>query len=290
MPWRDDRIKRWLDPERSGEAPYWHLRLEEVPDNRQAGLDALRDLVEIAHRDALNRLEEAVAPSLAPTAGGAVPLPGSNYPSGLHTTTLQGYMGEVMAGLIAENFGPLETEWEVPAFTFRAHDAAFHHLEKRRLTGIDAHPVPGKGGNDCLAFQRDGDQILAFLVCEAKCTQDHRSELINEGHQQLSENEAHIPVDLMQLIEVLRANGETQWVKALSALLIVSADAAPKHCDLFVYVCGRGRQDGGPWIAAKNAHYRATRELEAAELRLESFAEVLGAAYPGHEVERDSDS
>lgn len=290
MPWKSEDLRKWLTPERSGGSPYWHLRLREVPPERPAGLAALEALVGKAHEDALKMLQEVASPSLDPMAeeDDVPPPPGSNYPHDLYTTTLQGYMGEIIAGLIAENFEPLEREWEVPAFTFRRHDAAIHLLEARRLTGIAAHPIPGRFGTDCLAFQKEEDEVIAFLTCEAKCTHKHRSTLISEGHEGLSDNKAHIPVDLIQLIQVLQSMGEDKWVSALSALLVSSPSEAPEHCDLFVYVCGKGRNNGQPWMDTESPHskYKAKRELEAAELQFNEFDDVLEAAYPGHSIER----
>lgn len=294
MSWTDDRIEPWLTPERSGAAPYRHLRLREQPDGRDEGVDALAGLVAAAHEDAIAWLRSISANALDPLggAGGDTPPPlGSNYPHGLHTTTLQGYLGEIIAGLIAENYRPFDLDWEVPVFLFRNHDAAFNQLERQRALGSAAVPVPGRFGNDCLAFAREDGEVSAFLTCEAKCTADHSSSLIASGHEQLSSNDAHIPVDLLQLLDVLRSRGgaeDATWVAQLSPLLTHSASEAPEHYDLFVYVCGRERRDRGPWMStdAPHARYEADRNLEATEIRFEDIDAVIVTAYPGHSIDR----
>jgi hypothetical protein len=297
LPWRDDKLGEWLAPERSGEAPYWHLRLREQANKRSDGLDSLATLVEAAHADALNWLQgigaEAFDPLRQPDAGeNTLPPLASNYPHGLHTVTLQGYLGEILAGLIAENYRPFDLDWEVPVFLFRNHDAAIHQLERQRLLGTAAVPVPGRFGNDCLAFTRADGQVSAFLTCEAKCTQTHRSSMIAEGHEQLSSNNAHIPVDLSQLLGILRSREDADaeaWVAELSPLLTLPERAAPEHYDLFVYVCGKERQDGRPWMSTSSAHdrYTSDRELEAAEVRFDEIDEVILTAYPGHTISRE---
>jgi hypothetical protein len=298
--WIDDSIEEWLVPERSGESPYRHLRLRERPDGRDVGLKALAKLVEAAHEDAITWLRSISTNALDPLQGAedgateanAPPPPGSNYPHGLHTITLQGYLGEILAGLIAENYRPFDLDWEVPVFLFRHHDAAFNQLERQRFLGSAAvRPVPGRFGNDCLAFTREDGEVSAFLTCEAKCTASHDASLIADGHKQLSSNDAHIPVDLYQLLDVLRSRGDPEadtWVTQLSPLLTLSASDAPQHYDLFVYVCGRDRQKGGPWMSTSSAHarYEAERELEAAEVRFEDIDAVIVTTYPGHSISR----
>lgn len=294
MPWTDDRLKRWLAAQRSGESPYRHLRLREQPDGREEGLVALTTLVEAAHEDAIAWLQSISTSALDPldgAEGDIPPPPGSNYPHGLHTITLQGYLGEILAGLIAENYRPFDLDWEVPVFLFRNHDAAFNQLERQRFLGSAAVPVPGRFGNDCLAFAREDGEVSAFLTCEAKCTSSHNASLIASGHEQLSSNSAHIPVDLLQLLDVLRSRDGAEadtWVAQLSPLLTLSASEAPEHYDLFVYVCGRERQDGGPWMSTTTAHdrYEADRDLEAAEVRFEDIDAVIVTAYPGHLINR----
>jgi hypothetical protein len=301
LPWTDDRLKQWLAPQHSGESPYRHLWLREQADGRGDGLKALAEMVGAAHQDAINWLRSISTDALDPLQGSEDeaaagendhPPPGSNYPHGLHTTTLQGYLGEVLAGLIAENYRPFDLDWEVPVFLFRRHDAAFNELERQRFLGsAAARRVPGKFGNDCLAFMKEDGEISAFLTCEAKCTASHDASLIAEGHKQLSSNNAHIPIDLYQLLDILRSQGDHDaeaWVEQLSPLLTLSASDAPRHYDLFVYVCGRGRKNGKPWMSTSSAHdkYEAERDLEAAEVRFEDIDAVIVTAYPGHSVNR----
>ena len=294
MSWKDDTLGEWLAPERSGEAPYRHLRLREQANKRTEGLSALAPLVESAHSDALDWLKgiaaEAFDPLCPPDAGESIVPPlASNYPHSLHTTTLQGYLGEILAGLIAENYRPFDLDWEVPVFLFRNHDAAINQLERQRFLGTAAVPVPGRFGNDCLAFTRVDGQISAFLTCEAKCSRSHNASLIAAGHEQLSSGDAHIPVDLYQLLGLLRSRGDAEaesWVAELSPLLTMSDSDAPQHYDLFVYVCGKERQDGGPWMSTDSAHkkYTAERELEAAEVRFDEIDEIIVTVYPGHTI------
>jgi len=48
----------------------------------------------------------------------------------LNRITLQGYLGETLAGLAVEHFGAFgKRDWHVPAFLFRFHDQEFQHLD-----------------------------------------------------------------------------------------------------------------------------------------------------------------
>lgn len=292
MGWRSDQLTAWLQGCTTDNGDYRHCRLEECAGaSREDGLEALREVVERAHEDARDRLQALTAINLNPI--GQPPPPASvTYPADLHTTTLQGYLGEIMAGVVAENFAPHAREWEVPAFLFRAHVGAFQALERRRQLGGPATPIPGRTGDDCVAFVRDDDgEIAEWLMCEAKCSHDHASALIRQGHKQLSVP-LRVPVDLLQLIDILKDSTDPEaadWIDAIRLLLHQALAAeAPERFDLFMYVCGRAPINESNWIPSGAPHedYAGNRPLEAVEFHLDDFDEALEHIYPGHEVQR----
>lgn len=289
MVWSDADFRAWLVPVTTGDDPYWHSRLSEDDEARAAGYAALRRLASRAHADAQSRLDRAFEPTLDPTGEGA--RPGyAEYPERLHTTVLQGYLGELLAGLIAENHNPHGRAWIVPAFLFRGHAAAFQELVRQRQLGRPPRPIPGRTGDDALAFEiDDDDHITAWLWIEAKCTHRHRSSLVGDGHETLSE-EIVVPVDLMQLIEILgdSANPDSaRWIAGLRELFF-SPSPAPRH-DMLVYVCGKKPRRTGDWLPTDRPHRKYTRggPLHAVEIHLDPFDDALGAAYPKHVIERD---
>lgn len=292
MAWRSDAFREWFVAELTASGAYRHLKLTELAERRAAGLAELEILAREAHRDAGERLNALMAISLDPMDPGVETAAQQlKYPDALGTTTLQGYLGEVFAGLIVENFDPHEQTWLVPAFLFRTHSAAAQALERRRQLGGPATPIPGRTGDDALAFVKDADgRIAAWLYGEAKCTHDHAAALINAGHKQLSAA-FYRPVDLTALIDILQSKPDAEsaaWVDALRLLLFVSAADAPPRFDMFVYLCGRHPKQAGSWMPTHepSAHYAGGRNLEAIEVHLEDFDAVLTAAYPEHVVSR----
>jgi len=220
---------------------------------------------------------------LDPTARAGAP----GFPDDLETTTIQGYLGEVMAGLIAETYAPHDREWKVPAFLFRGHQAAFQSLERARQQGSSTPKAsPGRTGDDALAFEvSDDGQITAWLFGEAKCTQTHNSQLIRDGHDQLSATE-WLPVDLPQLIDIMESKGDSdaqRWAHALRVLNWASEATAPPRLDMFVYLCGQRPKKNRDWITPDKPHdrYSGGKPLEAVEVHFEDFENVLKAAYPG---------
>jgi hypothetical protein len=285
--WVSPPLVEWLTAATTVNGTYRHTLLSEAPANRASGLAALGALTAEAHRDARERLERLAGISLDPLQG--APPDWRPYPDELHTSALQGYMGEVLAGVVAENYQPHGQPWTVPGFLFRGHQAAYQELERRRQLGGPARPIPGRTGDDALAFQVDEDgAVIAWLWAEAKCTHDHNSELINAGHRQLSAA-IRVPVDLVQLIDVLAESQDPsreRWIASLRELLY-SADPPPRY-DLFVYVCGRRPARRATWIPSDRPHanYSGAGPLAATEIHLSDFDEVLVAAYPQHVIDR----
>jgi hypothetical protein len=288
MTWESAELRAWLSVTEVVNGAYRHALLAEDLASRADGLASLCVLAENAHRDARERLERLIGISLDPLAG-APSLGWLRYPQDLHTSVLQGYLGELLAGLIAENYEPHGRGWTVPAFLFRGHLAAYQDLERRRQLGGPARPVPGRTGDDALAFEVDeGGAIVAWLWCEAKCTHDHQSGLISAGHEQLSAA-VRIPVDLAQLIDILTESPSPENVRWIASLreLLFSSDPPPRF-DMFVYVCGRKPKTRQSWIPQNAPHpkYASNGQLHAVEVHLDDFDGVLSATYPGHVIDR----
>jgi hypothetical protein len=133
----------------------------------------------------LERLRDLAGITLDPLGEPDTGDPALEYPHKLPLSTLQGYFGEVFAGLIVENGSALgESGWQVPAFLFRTHAVAFEQLELMRQTGQPLKGVPGRTGDDCMAFRRDSQgNIIRTLYCEAKCTLGHDTSLIADAHE-----------------------------------------------------------------------------------------------------------
>src|SRR5262245_54511535 len=94
----------WLRPTVTiGTPSYRHQDIREEPGSRALGMATLQQRVKAAHADVRRHLEQLFAIPLDPRGHKDV-LPG--YPGKLPDRTLKGYLGEVMAGVVAEEFSP----------------------------------------------------------------------------------------------------------------------------------------------------------------------------------------
>jgi len=283
-------LEEWLEtppnPPASGNPGFYSFRLlKEDHDHRpDAVINELRSIVQRAHEDAKCKLRRLAGLSLDPLGDNSRD-PTTGYPERLDIVTLQGYFGEIFAGIVAENFDHFgESGWEVPAYPFRFHDVAFAALEKWRQTGIQPGIIPGRTGDDMLAFLRDADgRITRSLVCEAKCTRTHQSHLISDAHKKASS--AHlIPLDLLRLIEILEDYDDyssRNWVYALRNLYIRGADESYERIDLVTYICGKSPSRGASWIPCDRPHsqYKVGRKLVAVEVHIEGIVELIKIVY-----------
>lgn len=246
---------------------------------------ALRAFCQNALEDFRRRVRTLLGVSLDPLQAG-VPDPLDGWPATCHPITLQGYFGETLAALMVERFPPFaENGWQVPGYLFRFHVAAFQQLEKLRQTCEQAKAIPGRTGDDCLAFQRDArGSITKALVCEAKCTSRHASSLLSDAHCKLSEP-LWKPVDLPQLIEVLMASANpdaASWIAPLRRLWLAEDPPANyERYDYLVYVCGRKPRARTAWLERNRAHrrYTANRRLEVVEVHFVGVSDLIQAVY-----------
>ncbi len=272
----------------SEDQKYQHRRLEENLDARASAINELQLIVYEAHEDARQRLRQLIGISLDPLDPFALAesdYPVEEYPKFLNIQALKGCFGEIFAGIVAENFPILGEKWEVPAYLFRFHLAAFQQLEMLRQTKGRAGQIPGRTGDDCVAFQRNSEgRIIRSLICEAKCTYKHDTTMIAEAHEKASAANL-TPIDLTQLIEILSDDDDSTavgWVKSLRELLFRSDFSDYERCDLVSYICGlppvRETTELIP-IHQPHPKYTANRRLEAVEIHLYDVEGLVAEAY-----------
>jgi hypothetical protein len=291
-------LANWLQStiQRSADKKYYHRRLEEnltvrtsIPSIHQE----LQKLIHQAHEDARKKLRNLVGIPQSLDLFEEQKTQGidstiiDDFPRYLELKTLKGYFGEIMAAVVAEHFKPLDEDWQVFAFPFRSHDAAYHALEKVRQEGGSAPTIPGRLGDDMLAFHCDDQgKITHVLFCEAKCTANHNSELVAEAHQKSSDNKI-IPVDCKLLIEILQdyaspGSDEEKWIHALRRLYFSHNNPTHERCDLVIYNCGLPPVKESTVIiptSIPHENYTARRRLEAVEIHLHDVNGLIEEAY-----------
>jgi hypothetical protein len=265
---------------------YRHRQLEEKAAFRAKILPQLKRIVYEAHEDARRRLRKIEDISLDRSGIPTGQDPAEGYPEWLPMSTLMGYFGEILAGLVCENYDPLEEmHWKVPAHLFRFHLEAFRYLERLRHGDVpQPRQVLGRKGDDCLAFALDENgRIIRTMFCEAKCLNKHDKRKIGEAHKKLSDK-VSISLDRQQLIDILMDSGDPEdvcWVEALRRLKFQSSDPGHERCDLVCYVCGNPPVRSDTWIPKESPHphYEGNRRLEAVEVYIHQVRRFVKEVY-----------
>ncbi len=294
--WKSDKLHKWLSNSviESADKRYKHRLLKENLSQRSDILDELKELIEQAHEDAKRHFRGFLANTLDLIGVSHIPDLAKKYPQCLPLTTLKGYFGEIFAGLITENLSPFGIDdWIVPAFLFRFHDAAFNELERIKQGGKPRKAIPGRFGNDCLAFQLGDDgRVRRSLICEAKCTSGHDTEMIKSAHQQISTPELR-PISVWQIIKILEERRQDDYtfglISALEALMLGEVSENYERCDLISYICGQPPVKTSTWIPTDTSHleYTGKRRLEAVETYLVEVDNFVQKIYSKAEDETE---
>ena len=279
--WLQSTVKE--NPQKS----YRHRVLKEDPNGRDQIIDKLTLYIQKAHEDARNQIRKPILNFLDPL--GVLPSTdrAEGYPELLHLTTLKGYFGEIFAGIIAENFSPFDiNDWKVPAYLFRFHLAAFQQLEYIRQTGIEATEIPGRTGDDCVAFQLNSEgEIIRGLYCEAKCNPASSRTVIKKAYAQVSKPAM---VDLLRMIEVLQDNDAPDAKRWINALFQLDFAPSPQYerYDLVSYI-SRPPVRNDYWLPVDEPliEYTGGRKLEAVEAHLTDIDELIQIVYARKKVE-----
>jgi len=292
-------LNAWLKAQPIGKTyAKYELRVwREVNGNFAALRDELIDYAQEALDDARARIRRGFEDNLSPFSE-PVDDPAAHYPAMLNRITLQGYLGETLAGLAVEHFGAFgKSDWHVPAFLFRFHDQEFQHLDlinERLLMGEPHDPDavaerrPGRTGDDALAFRIDKDgKITHVLALEAKCLIRSNSATIIDAHEKLAAG-ARRPSGIRELITLLSdyETPEAQaWVARLMDLYRDGFRTA-KRRDGLAYTIGDSPVKPATrlsWLPAKAPHtsYTAKRRFDAMEFQLEDLSGLIDTLYRG---------
>ena len=289
----------WLDEsvvETSGRKYTFRL-LKSISVFPEKIIDEIKVVVQDAHEDAKRRLRSLAGINLDPLGEPPVFDPAANYPECLDFQTLKGYFGEIFAGIVSVNYPHFgDNGWEMPVSLFRFHDLAFDQIERLHQDAGAAKRIPGRTGDDNMAFLRDKNgAITKVLICEAKCTADHSSTLISDAHEKISESNFK-PVSLRNLIDILQGYDDDEskkWVDALRQYFLSPKSSAPERYDLVSYACGRGPVSASrkSWIPSDRPHikYTGKRRLEAVEIHLFQVDKLILEVYRKQEQEVENE-
>ncbi|MBB6469952.1 hypothetical protein HNQ96_005846 [Aminobacter lissarensis] len=292
-------LNAWLvaHPLNGSHAKYELRVWREVNANFAALRDELIAYAQEALDDARARIRRGFEDNLSPFAD-PIDDPAAHYPAMLNRITLQGYLGETLAGLAVEHFGAFgKLDWHVPAFLFRFHDQEFQHLDliNERLLMGEAHDRdavsemrPGRTGDDALAFRIDQTgKISHVLALEAKCLGRSNSAIIADAHGKLAAGTRR-PSGIRELITLLSdyETDEAQaWVVRLLELYRDGFRTA-KRRDGLAYTVGNSPVRPATrvsWLPVDAPHpsYIANRRFDAMEFQLEDLEGLVDSLYRG---------
>lgn len=290
-------LQQWITSQKLPPHPKnYRLRVwREVNANLAPLRDELIAYAQEALDDARFKIRRGLADSLSPFVDGEED-PAANYPAVLHRVTLQGYLGETLAGLAVEHFGAFgKSDWQIPAFLFRLHVTEFQHLDlinEQLLTGADYDPDaeqekrPGRTGDDAIAFRvDDAGRITHVLTLEAKCLATSNTKTIREAHEKLSVHQQR-PSGVRELIDLL-SDYDTPEAEEWQARLLAfwkEGFRKAKRRDGLAYAVGHQPvkdKSRVSWLPADAPHksYTGGRQLEAMEFQFEDLKGLVDLLY-----------
>ena len=161
-------LDEWFEEYPSVAGNYGHLLLEQKKAKDADLFAKLIPYFESAHLDARTIFHEFMGIDLHPDA--ATGLAEISYPSSLHLTTLKGFFGEALTGLIVESYDLVgDHDWKVPLFLFRFHDDAKKYLYTLVRDPDQERKTIGRLGTDFIGISVDEEGEVDRLISgEAK--------------------------------------------------------------------------------------------------------------------------
>lgn len=293
----------WLEYNPSSIKDYGHLLIEQKSSVDDEIISKLRTYFESAHLDAREVFHDFMGISLHPD--GNEKKIGVSYPSSLHLTTLKGFFGEVLTGLLAESHELIgKHSWKVPVFLFRFHDDAEKYLFTLVRDPSQSRQTIGRLGTDFIGISVDSHGDVERLISgEAKWRKRLSQNVVDnvmlgpkvKGKQERVEGkgvwselneEVNPPNGLRELQIALKdidPEGYKQTILSMDKLLSVSGSNVIPKTDLVVLVgeAGKKREEGTCLIDFEKVpeEYLASNDLQVVEVVLNDGEKLIVDLY-----------
>lgn len=295
-------LARWIKGYPSDIDNYGHLLLEQksVCDD-----DLIADFAayfESAHADARAFFHEQMGIELHPDADN--PEVHITYPTCLPSITRRGLFGEVMAGMLTENYDYIGGhEWTIPVFLFRYHEDAEAYLFALVRDEERKREVYGRRGSDFLALAlNDEGDIERFIVGEAKWRKKLQPAVVANmmyGKKKKNSDEHDgkgiwfqinqdipAPHGLRQLQRLLREIDPDGYSAAIARLdrVLVVRNAEPLPRTNLIMISGgdvpsrTAKTSLIPWEAVPE-EYKVPHDLQVVELILKDGEDLIDGVY-----------
>lgn len=280
-------IKKWLSENITirDDNNYRYKELKEVEKSmREKAINRISEELRSAHESAKNRYANAFRRSLKPF-GDKENTPQkvlSEYPEGLPLQTKKGYFGEVWAGIVVQEMSPFDLEgWRVPVYLLEFHGEAFQYLNRKIKGDIEQDKnVPGRTGDDCLAFRFDDEgKVEGVIFCEAKVRKGHDSRGLKDAHNKVSEAIA----DIRRTLELLKEKDGGSYNEMAESIEkeYLEGDIVEKRFDFISYSCGKFPSNTKVWSNKEVyfSEYSRGGPLEVTELHFKNINKLVSEVY-----------
>lgn len=304
-----DALANWLNDYPTEVENYGHLLLEEQEETDPAIAEDLLAYFESAHLDARRCFHKLARISIHPDEVDEAC--DAQYPGSLPLTALKGLFGEVMCGMMTENFEFIgKHEYLIPVFLFRNHEDAGQYIYTLSRDPTRRREVLGRKGDDFIAIVvNDEGKVTRFIAGEAKwrgtwtpsavnnvmlgdkiVDPDDNTKRIHNGKGVWYEVNRGLPVPLglEQLHAILDECEPEKFASVIASLDRILARRNPdpvERTDLILLAGGPAstREIGQPLIGWKSLpqEYTAGRDLQVVELLFSNGDDLINAIYAG---------
>jgi hypothetical protein len=312
-----DALEGWLNDYPSEEAEgYGHLLLEEKTRTDPSFANNLVEYFESAHLDARQCFHKLARISLHPDAGEEAC--DAQYPGSLPLTALKGLFGEVMCGMMAENFEFVgKHEYLIPVFLFRNHEDAGQYIYTLSHDPSRTREVLGRKGDDFIAIVVDEEgKVTRFIAGEAKWRgswtpsalatvmlgdkiedpQDKTNRIHNGKGVWFEVNRGlSVPLGLEQLHSIIDECEPDKFSSVIASLDRILARRNPdpvERTDLILLAGGSpAKREAGvsllPWKTLPE-EYTGGRDLQVVELLFSNGDDLINQIYSGLWAKEDA--